>query len=605
MSALDQVIAFVAVTIKAFAYMAEIAGADGLAKSLNETADAITGAISGFKEMTAEAERAGAELADLRDEVEDLTEVFKVQNAEFNKIIENNLRALKNRNITYKESLDLINEIDKAATQTLNNEIALNDKNIEAWRLSSLQMVNNKDEFNRLFDLYKGGVISLSEYVTQLNAFTAAQEDAGTFEHAQVTEISDLLVKQINYQTEFGNIQERIANIKDTQAEKDRARRDKAYQDELKSIQDREKLTLKYAAFEGATEQELISIKREALNERIKLMEAYNKQETFEYKNALLDRQQLDLEYQKSLIKTLSAGGLEKIKIRQDEIDAERKLLEEQTANALNAIKIQADADKKAQDEKLARRKQLENEVQKVVQQAADTLFTIERNRLQKELTSIEARKNAEILAAGDSKQAIAIINANFAKEEAAVKRKQAIVDRNQALFNIALSAAQGAIKTIASVGMPAAIPLLIAQGAIVALQTAAVLSKPIPQFNKGTRSVPGTDLGRDSVLAMLRPGEAVVPVDQNRSSKKLIDGIISGRIDDRMLSMNYGGIDRALSGLNISNDMSGIEVKLDQLNSTMKKLKVAEIHMDKKGLRSFLKSDGNSSEFMNNYFRN
>lgn len=49
------------------------------------------------------------------------------------------------------------------------------------------------------------------------------------------------------------------------------------------------------------------------------------------------------------------------------------------------------------------------------------------------------------------------------------------------------------------------------------AAQLATVIAQPIPKFAKGTENVTGGIAGKDSVLAMLMPGERIVPADINK----------------------------------------------------------------------------------------
>jgi hypothetical protein len=91
-----------------------------------------------------------------------------------------------------------------------------------------------------------------------------------------------------------------------------------------------------------------------------------------------------------------------------------------------------------------------------------------------------------------------------------AIKRKQAIADRINAIANIAI----GTAVQVATNPPPLA-PFLIAMGAI---QTGIVMAQPMP-YNKGTKRVPmmrGAVRGRDSVHAILTPDERVVPADIN-----------------------------------------------------------------------------------------
>jgi hypothetical protein len=63
------------------------------------------------------------------------------------------------------------------------------------------------------------------------------------------------------------------------------------------------------------------------------------------------------------------------------------------------------------------------------------------------------------------------------------------------------------------------------------ALNLAKIIATPIPKFKQGTLAVPGYDTGDDSVMAMLRPGEAVIPTETNREYSAIIRSIYKREI--------------------------------------------------------------------------
>lgn len=590
------------IVIRDLASLAEKVGLDKLSEGLNTVADSAEGAIISFKNMTAEAIALGAAIADLEDELEALASVIKVQNAELETIIDRNLRALRNRNLTYKEGMQLIKEVGAAEQQILQNNIGFNNKEIELWQNKQLLIVKNKDAFKELNAQYNNGTISGLEYVKMLNEFINKEADAGGVMQDQVDELSSLLVKREDYVRQSAVLNERLNNLETAFQLRRQQEREKEFQDQLKHLNELEKIIIRRMQLEGASEDMITLFKRQSLESRIQLFQQYGKQETIEYQNLLLDRQALDQEYSRQLDKQQQARLDKEKEIWAERIAAQRAAMGEEVNIALIGIQTIQDKEKEAAQKKIELQKQVNSQLETLFEESAKAFFAIRANQLNYELNTINAKKNAEIAAAGDSQQAIAIINQKYDREAAAIKRKQAVLQKQQAVFNILLSGGEGAAKTIASVGLPAAFPLLGIQAGILAAQLAVVASQKIPQFNKGTRSVPGHDTGKDSVLAMLRPGEAVVPVAQNKMSSKLIDGIISGRINDSVLSMNYSVMAKEIGGFERSNN---IEKKLDQLNNTLANLPIAHVEMDKKGLRSFLRSDKSSVEILNNYFKN
>jgi hypothetical protein len=95
------------------------------------------------------------------------------------------------------------------------------------------------------------------------------------------------------------------------------------------------------------------------------------------------------------------------------------------------------------------------------------------------------------------------------------IKRRQAVIDKAGALFQIGMNTAVGLSSPSNLASFGAMSPFIIALGA---LQASTVLASPIP-YNKGTKKVPmvrGAVRGKDSVHAILTPNERVVPEDIN-----------------------------------------------------------------------------------------
>ena len=126
--------------------------------------------------------------------------------------------------------------------------------------------------------------------------------------------------------------------------------------------------------------------------------------------------------------------------------------------------------------------------------------------------------------------QAGLISEKEYATQVTQIKRKQAEQDKKIALFNAAIGIAQAIINALAVAPAPniAAAALASVLGSA---QLATIASRPIPQFNKGTLSVDGVDTGKDSVLAMLRPKEAVIPVDMKQAYLPTLQAMFDGSI--------------------------------------------------------------------------
>ncbi len=106
------------------------------------------------------------------------------------------------------------------------------------------------------------------------------------------------------------------------------------------------------------------------------------------------------------------------------------------------------------------------------------------------EMSALQDQKAQELAAVGNNASAQAAINAKYKREEAALKRKQAKIDRDNALFQIAINTAAAVLKVTSQTGIlsPLIIPGIIALGAV---EAAFVLGRRLPEFRKGTEHAP------------------------------------------------------------------------------------------------------------------
>ena len=111
------------------------------------------------------------------------------------------------------------------------------------------------------------------------------------------------------------------------------------------------------------------------------------------------------------------------------------------------------------------------------------------------------------------------------------LKLKQWQADKRAQIASATIGIAQGIINALAV--QPAnLVPYAIAlAGTTGALQLATIIAQKPPQFAKGTLSVPGIDMGRDSVHAILQPGEAVIPTKTNKAYHPTIKAIYEKKI--------------------------------------------------------------------------
>jgi hypothetical protein len=157
----------------------------------------------------------------------------------------------------------------------------------------------------------------------------------------------------------------------------------------------------------------------------------------------------------------------------------------------------------------------------------ANELFELGNEFANAKIASLEENAAREIQLAGDDAEKKKGIERKLADEVAKVKRQQAIADKAQALFNIAINTAQAVSKaTTTGPGAAAIIPLVIALGAI---QAAVVAARPIPKFEKGG-IVKGPLHTQGGVLAELEGDEYITNRVATRKNRGLLEAINSGK---------------------------------------------------------------------------
>jgi len=146
-----------------------------------------------------------------------------------------------------------------------------------------------------------------------------------------------------------------------------------------------------------------------------------------------------------------------------------------------------------------------------------DSLTERRLQKIDQEERRLDEQTAKRITAAGDNEAAIARIEAEaelkrqaLEKKRIQAQRKAAIFDKATAITMSLINTALGISKTIGQLGFPAAIPFIALTAALGAVQTAAIIAKPIPQYFKGTKSAEGGPawVGERGVEAMRKPGQ-------------------------------------------------------------------------------------------------
>lgn len=242
---------------------------------------------------------------------------------------------------------------------------------------------------------------------------------------------------------------------------------------------------------------------------------------------------------------------------------------------------------------------QLQQQIFQSIGEITSNFSAAEDARLQNQLDKLQAQRDRDLELAGDNADAKLAIEQEFTqkseqiqKQQAANRKKQAILEKGIAAFQIGVNTAQAIIAALApppvGLGPVAGIPLGVVIGAIGALQLAAVLSKPVPTFAEGGIAPGGPIIAGEIGTEMMffpsgkigfTPSRATVMDDVPRGTQ-----IVPHDETMRML---------ALSGLQAS-DMDRMPnesmlsrlmlKKMDILNATMKSTKQPVIDLVRQG---------------------
>jgi hypothetical protein len=197
------------------------------------------------------------------------------------------------------------------------------------------------------------------------------------------------------------------------------------------------------------------------------------------------------------------------------EIDAAKRIGEAQVQANKNANDQIKEQDKKAAEDKKAY-------IDAAVQLAAfagQTLFEASARQNNEELANLEEQKNKKLI---NEKQ--------YQAQLRVIKQKQAEDEKKQAIFNATIDLARAIIAAL-TIPPPGSVVAANFAAILAGANLAKIIATPVPKFQKGTLAVPGIDMGRDSVHAMLQPGEAVIPVSTNKAYHPTIKAIYEKKI--------------------------------------------------------------------------
>lgn len=280
-------------------------------------------------------------------------------------------------------------------------------------------------------------------------------------------------------------------------------------------------LTRKYAKQEFEAEKEYIekvlALSELSDEERLKFTEQLGDAE-LKYKEWLYNE---DVKSYEEAQKKKEDIDKEKSKIRENllrsSFELAKALLQRDIDNKIDKLDEESEANQEWRDEEAERIDRLE-----------------ESGAISKE--QADARKEA----IDDQAQAR---EEEIEKKKVEAQRRMAIYEKATSIAKVAINTAQSISKTLALLGMPAAIPFIAMAAAAGAAQTAAIVATPLPQYEEGTMDHPGGlavvgDGGRSEMIIangkyyktpatdtlVDLPKHAIVLPDFNKAAEKLPD---------------------------------------------------------------------------------
>lgn len=161
----------------------------------------------------------------------------------------------------------------------------------------------------------------------------------------------------------------------------------------------------------------------------------------------------------------------------------------------------------------------------------------------EKEKERSEMRANAIKLNIAQEKQRLKEVEGStriLENRKLEMQEKQFETKRVADIADAVMNGLTGQVKLWANPGFPLAIPLSAILAGVTIASVAKIASQKNPytqRFAKGTLNVTGGEYGKDSVPALLMPGESVIPTETNNLYKDTIRAVYTRRIPHKVLN--------------------------------------------------------------------
>jgi hypothetical protein len=151
----------------------------------------------------------------------------------------------------------------------------------------------------------------------------------------------------------------------------------------------------------------------------------------------------------------------------------------------------------------------------------SQALFDFGQALTARELRELDNQLNSKLISEEEYNQKVA-----------ALKRQEAVRQKNFAIFDATLSLGQGILNALTT--KPAElIPFAVAfASAIGGLNLAKIIATPLPRFKEGSLNIGGGNLDADGGMhAIVHRGEAIIPADRNKSYHPTLEAIYNKQI--------------------------------------------------------------------------
>lgn len=258
-------------------------------------------------------------------------------------------------------------------------------------------------------------------------------------------------------------------------------------------------------------------------------------------------------------------------------------------------------------DDKADERKKIEQAAFNFSAELIYSLAQMQNAADEQERARLREKYDYELNLAGNNEDAKAAIKRKFDAEDKAIKQREALRNRETALFDIGVNTSRAIMSALATSN----VPLSIFAGATGLLQLVKVLGTPLPKYADGVFKFDGQGSETsDSNLALLSRNESVAsarvthkfgdilkPMIENKDFDYAdIRNIINSKLPDRYLPMvigaNSGGYDER------------VLEKLSSVEKTIANKKEVRLEFDKNGFGQWVGKQGDWTKYVSDRYK-